>query len=158
MTPLVETQSFDPSVFDNPNQWAVYSHTLFGEPNPAWIGYCRLADVFLSPDARESAAWRAQVLPVAGGIRLRLHSLHRTGKDAMRECLTMVRRYKPPVNGAEPPRSPAGHRRLRCIDTGVEYESAAAACRAHGLHQSQMSSYLNNRNSKHIGGLRFEWC
>lgn len=158
MKPILETQLFNPATFDNPNQWAVYSHFRFGEANPAWIGYCRLADVFLSPDARESTAWRDQVMTCPGGIRLALHSLHHSGKDAMRECLTLVRRYRPPVNGSEPPRAPAGHRRVRCIDTGVVYDSAAAACRAHGLHQSQMSTYLNNRTSKHIGGLRFEWC
>lgn len=44
---------------------------------------------------------------------------------------------------------------VRCIDTGILYASAAAACRAISCTRCGMSNHLAGR-APHIRGLRFE--
>lgn len=149
---------YSPSDFRNPNRWVVYSHTLdpMAWPGlPAWIGYCRLADVLISPDAHAVQEWRETVL-TAPVVRLTVLSDHETEPQAMRAALAMVRHHRPPINVTSGPHGPGTARRVMCVDTGAVYDSAAAAARAHGVFESQMSVYLNRRTAGTLRGLTFK--
>lgn len=147
---------FKPSDWTEATMWVVYSHTITGQA-PAWIGYCRAADLMLCPDAYQSNAWRDVVLP-APVVRCSVCSRHANEPDAMRAAMSLLRRYRPPVNAATRSsiqNGPEGKGGVMCVTTGAVYESAAAACRAHGIYEPQMSVYLNKRNPGRIRGLVF---
>lgn len=149
-----------PIDWHNPNRWAVYSHTLPMAPpdqQPSWIGYCRAPDVLQAPDARLAAAWLQQVAPYPQ-VQLTVHTLHDTGREAMREALRMIRLYKPPVNGAEPLPAPGNTRRVQCMETGEIFDSAADVCRKYGIHKSQFSVYMSRKDGKRLRGLSFVYC
>lgn len=152
------TLDFKPSMFQNPNRWCVYGHTThpFEWPGvPLWIGFCRLADVLSSPDAYAVQEWR-EIMLAAPVVRLTVFSDHPTEQQAMRAALAMIRHHRPPLNLNSGPTGPGTARRVLCVDTGAVYESAAAAARAHGIFESQMSVYLNRRTAGTIRGLTFK--
>lgn len=160
-----------PEDYRYPNSFVVYSHTL-GDPNmppegaiggghwfstsPAWIGLCRLRDVLCSPDAYRSPAWCETVLPCPA-VRLDVLSKHASGIAALRAQIAAVRLHRPRVNAltGKIGSGPLG-RGVRCLETGVEYETAAAAARAHGIFPSQMSAYLNGKYGATLRGLTFK--
>ena len=149
----------NPQEWANPNQWAVYGHTVptLGPQDEwpvLWIGYCRAGDVLMAPDARVTGAWLA-ILAGRSDLLLTVYSLHESGHHAMREALRLIRLHRPAVNGQEKLHGPGNRRPVRCEETGELFECAADACRKYGIHKSQMSVYLTRRDGRKLKGLTF---
>ncbi|NUM72768.1 hypothetical protein HUU40_00260 [candidate division KSB1 bacterium] len=145
---------FNPELFRDPNRFCVYVHGLPEMP-VAWVGFCRVADVLISPDAYASQAWRDTAL-TAPLISLTVTDVCETEGEAMRAALRLVRMYQPPINLRSGPVSSRSGRKVMCLETGVTYDTAAAAARANGLFESQLSVYLNRRSTGKIRGLTFK--
>lgn len=152
---MILAAHINPADWYNPNRWAVYQHSSVAGAL-LWIGYCRAPDVLQAPDARDSADWVAQV-GTAPALALHVLSLHDTGSQAMREAMRLIRLHRPPANLSGGVRAPGNQRRVECVDTGAIYDSAAEACRIHGIHKSQMSVYLQRRDGRKIRGLTFRY-
>ena len=132
------------------NTYAVYVLYTLGEV--VYVGYCKLTELFRTPDARRSPLFKNEMvyqLEIAGG-----HFTKLTAQDAQRNIIANYG-FIPVLNKSlmNPIRSIA----VRCIDTGEQWGSVKDAANAHGMSVSTLSSHLNGRSGfKTIYGRKYE--
>lgn len=142
---MLDLEPFDmpaPIVYDTKtaqSDWVVYIHKV--DDIAVFVGYCKLVEIFHSPDARRNIEW----LKNAAGRKITLQIIGKTGDriKAHNEAHKMITQFRPlwNVHGS---RLGKGEK-VKCIESGDEYENATAAARYYGCALSTMSNHLNRR-------------
>lgn len=123
--------------------WCVYHHHD-ADDKIAYIGVCKLIEVFSCPDARQNSEW---IKRFGGGKEALIIKIALTSVDEV-QCnnarFRHVKELNPVCNmigfsyfGAKV--------RIICNETGEEFESVSEAARVHNLTQSALSSHLNQK-------------
>ncbi|RUW55586.1 hypothetical protein EOA32_00780 [Mesorhizobium sp. M1A.F.Ca.ET.072.01.1.1] len=122
--------------------WCLYHHHDATD-QLAYIGVCKLLDLFQCPDARQNSEW-IRLFGANEGIivKLQLTSLDEVTVNNLR--FRQVQELKPVCNMVG--FSYAGAKmRIICNETGEEFESISHAARVHCLSQSALSNHLNQK-------------
>ena len=131
--------------------WVIYFHDVEGLT--IYIGMCKLIDLYTCPDVRSNAEW----YKLTDGKTVTVKPICQT--DNYAECkiewTRLVGMFRPRANLYS--RVKRIRARVRCIDTGVEYDNASDAALRNGVSQSALSNHLNGRvGYDTVHGLRFE--
>lgn len=142
-------------------QFAVYEHRIFvlkndgidGDFEIFYVGCCSLIDVWRTPDALRNThfAKLAQGTIVSITIIATTENEHYAKEYATKHG----RELQAPCNLYGGMRSP--YHRVKCLDTGVTYNSASDCAKAMGVSQSSLSQHLRKMPGfKSVNGHRFE--
>lgn len=136
--------------------WCCYTH-FYPVDGVIWVGHCRLVEVFDAPDARKNSEWIKRYQSDRS-LKIGIVSLHNTPyamHDAANAMFPIYKQFKPHCNLHGHLMS--GASTVYCVETGVTYESASAACKAFNIANSNMSQHLNNPGSyAKVKGLTFK--
>lgn len=135
--------------------WCVYEHWIFSadEWTIYYVGSCRLRDVFDTPDALRNTWFAKLTKGTITAIRV-----VQTAPDeitVLNHAVKLGRALKAPCNLYGGQRSP--FHRVRCVETGIVYNSANECCKSMGIAQSALSQHLRRMSGfKTVKGHTFE--
>lgn len=139
---------------DAENKAVVYQHTLNGVV--IYYGVCNFYEVLYCPDAKQNSAWVRMTRELGTVLTIEILQICEGITDALRFRSVYMRKNGSPICNATGGKI-AYTKRIRCIETGEIYESAAAAARLTGVAQGNLSKHLNNNPGyKRLKGLTFE--
>lgn len=118
-----------------------------------YVGYCKLSEVWLFPDARRNNEWQKHFLQ-GNLVIIRIVLTSKRLIDCQ-NAMTKVYREQRPICNVKGYRT-SGRTMVTCNETGETFDSILQAARAKGLSQSQLTNHINNRpGHKSVKGLTF---
>jgi hypothetical protein len=142
-----------------PGAWCAYavrvpSHDTTGE-KLFYVGLCPLADVTRLPDARNNSEWIKHIKPTDTIVVTILAIMDDQREAAGVQAGMMAVQPWCNVHGVPVETLP----RVRCIETGVTYDSIAHAAECFNVTRQAMSAHVNRKpGAKSIKGATFERC
>lgn len=138
--------------------FCVYEHWLMpvdgvSDAKMMYVGYCKLNEVWLFPDARRNNEWQKHFLQ---GVTMSVRVIF-TSKRLIdcQNVMTKIYRERQPICNVKGYRT-NGRTMITCNETGETFESIVQAARSKGLSQSQLTNHINNRPGyRAVKGLTF---
>lgn len=118
-------------------KWAVY--IVIQNNAVIYIGKTPLLDIMKLLDAHNNSEF-AKMMEKDDDIFMRLEAILNSETIAYRVREKLVQQYQPVCNLRG--HSIREHQRVKCVETGEEFENAAAACKKYRLSQPNMSNHL----------------
>jgi hypothetical protein len=123
--------------------YCVYDHRILNQDRewqPIYIGHGKFNTHLQFVEARRNSEWQ-KIATTAPMIRVKLLAFADTMIEASNYAFKLIREQRPHCNihGRQPTRSQP----VRCLQTGMEFETASAAAKHYGISVSAMSNHLN---------------
>jgi len=135
-------------------KWCVYEcYSKADALNPAYMGVCRLTEVFSFPDAQANTAWREMFRDnPASLMMIKIKYVAATEVDCINARRAFVMQNPPPCNmRGRPTRS-----RIVCDQTGQEWKTIVEAADAIKSSPSNLSNHINRKPGfKSVKGYTF---
>lgn len=134
------------------HKFAVVAHYV-SDGRLLYIGAVRYSHLLDVSIADTSIKWREEVAKSHGEIEVEVMQHFDNRTAAMRYAMEKRIELKPITWDF-----PVRRRKVKCVENGKEYRSAAEAAADNGISRGAMSSHLNGyKNYGSIHGLHFEW-
>jgi len=138
-----------------PTDWVVYTlHDSKGEMQ--WIGECHLKSLMYIPDARKHAMF-GKVFHIDNPVQVKIQKLFTNKTD----CIVWKNRFLTTIPRPFMMSYQATYRskvRLRCVETGEEFDSITECAEKHGVSASAVSNNLSgNPSYLTVKGLSYEY-
>jgi len=122
---------------------AIYTHSDI-DGKVQYVGVTPLSMLFTLHDAQCNSLWPDKFGAPLTTLELKVIALTASEKEAYLEQRRLIALHNPECNKKGFYADPR-QQQVQCIETGEIWETAADACRAHGLSTSALSNHLNRK-------------
>lgn len=135
--------------------FCVVTHRLSPLEPIIWVSWERLANALDTSAAAQNSEWKRLVIDNSdGAVYIEIVGLYKIKWEAMKAAADLRASMHVYTQRIGRPT----FKRVRCVEHGVEFKSAAHAAMSYGISRSGLSNHLNKRKGYNtIHGLTFEY-